>query len=368
LKSLLLFYVLSIMAAGLNYLFQAAVAKLLGQAQYANFMSEWSLVSTFMFFGSLASFWAALGNTQAKKIITFSGFSFVMSALMLALFHLSGQSLFLAFSLVLASVAQSFILGKWLGGGRKYAFCALGLVTSILKLILIFVLTKPETNDFFQAIVISYFVGTVLVFGFTKKPLEDFSIQKNSQGWLAAIYLAGGTHFLPNADVLWFRYFSTTDQLEFFSPLTLVTRAIFFFQIIFAQWWLSESVEKIKLNHRAFYLLMGLSIVFSSIIALVIRWSILQFLNWPNVPGIDFFLLAGAYAAATGLFFQFLQLNVVNSFISKATVMLVMMFVPWFVCGVIQVIPANFLFASASLYFVVMIIVHHTGSARRNIL
>ena len=367
-KSLLLFYVLSITAAGLNYLFQAAVAKLLGQTHYANFMSEWSLVSTFMFFGSLASFWAALGNSQVKKIITLSGVSFVLSAVMLALFHLSGQSLYLGSSLVLASVAQSFVLGKWLGGGRKYAFCALGLVTSVLKLILIFILTKPDTNDFFQAIVISYFVGTGLVVVFTKNPLEDFSIQKNSQGWLATIYLAGGTHFLPNADVLWFRYFSTPIQLEFFSPLTLVTRAIFFFQIIFAQWWLSESVEKIKLNHRAFYSLILVSIIFASIISLVVRWSILQFLGWPNVPDIEFFLLAGAYAAATGLFFQFLQLNVVNSLIARSTVMLVMMFVPWLLCGVIQVLPLNFLIMSASLYFVIMIFIHHISCARRNIL
>lgn len=368
LKSLLLFYILSIAAAGLNYLFQAVVAKLLGQVQYAQFMSEWSLVSTLMFFGSMASFWAALGNSQAKKIISLAGSSFVLSAIMLGLFHILELNWLLATSLVLASVAQSFILGKWLGGGRRFAFCILGLVTSVIKLILIFIFTNPDTNDFFQAMVASYFIATALVFFLTSNPLEDYSNQKNSKGWLAAIYLAGGTHFLPNADVLWFRYFSTTEQLEFFSPLTLVTRAIFFFQIIFAQWWLSESVEKIKLNHRNFYMLLVLSIMFSAAIAVVIRLSILQFLGWSIVPGIEFFLLAGIYAAATGLFFQFLQLNVVNSIITKSTIMLIMMFVPWLLCGVLQVMPLNFLLTSASLYILVMLIVHHVDWSQRNIL
>lgn len=344
------------------------MAKLLGQVQYAQFMSEWSLVSTLMFFGSMASFWAALGNSQAKKIISLAGSSFVLSAIMLALFHLLELNWLLATSLVLASVAQSFILGKWLGGGRRFAFCILGLVTSVIKLILIFIITTPDTNDFFQAIVFSYFIATALVFCLTRNPLKDYSNQKNSKGWLAAIYLAGGTHFLPNADILWFRYFSSTEQLEFFSPLTLVTRAIFFFQIIFAQWWLSESVEKIKLKHRDVYILLVLSIILSSAIAVIIRLSILQFLGWSIVPGNEFFLLAGIYAAATGLFFQFLQLNVVNSIISKSTIMLIMMFVPWLLCGILQVMPLNFLLVSASLYIAVMLIVHHVAWPQRNIL
>lgn len=364
----MLFYVLSVAAAGLNYLFQAAVAKLLGQSQYAQFMSEWSLISTLMFFGSLASFWAALGNTQTKKIINLAGASFFLSAITLAVYRLGGPYWLLALSLVLASVAQSFILGKWLGGGRKYAFCVLGLVTSILKLLLVFLINQPDTKDFFQAIVISYFLGTILVICFTKKPLEDFSRHKNSQSWLAAIYLAGGTHFLPNADVLWFRYFARIADLEFFSPVTLVTRAIFFFQVIFAQWWLSESVEKINLGNKRFYLLISASIIFSAIIAMIIRWSILQFLNWPIVPDIEFFLLAGIYAAATGLYFQFLQFQVVNSKNVKATIMLVMMFVPWIVCGVLGLIPLNFLIATASLNLIVVIIINHVTWPQRNIL
>lgn len=347
---------LSILSAGSNYLFQVILARFLGQESFTNFSVVWAEINFLMFLGTWSYYGAAIFPLSEKRFKQIIYLCHLFSLSFVLLFYFTGGNYLLFAAIILGSVAQSMLSGRLIGEGNYFYSGVLNLFVALIKIILLFVFGELLKDHrvilgilyaaffFTHAIFMSFFAQTL-----NAKVREISSLPHTLIG---ALILTFATHFFPSADVLWVSYFRTNEMMKEMAPLSLVTRGIFFAQIIWAQWWLPKVNDDKSYSpffNKGILLFSVIILPFGCALAMRI---LLQFsLHWDYFPDLKLFYFSALSATFMALHFQRLQFVVLKMRSMQAFLMLALVVSSWSVIGIINSIELTH-------YFIICIIFH----------
>lgn len=334
-KTLAAFFSLSLLASLLQYLFQVQLARSLGQEAFAAFTGEWARFSLLLVIGGILQIWSSLRRLTPTR---FKTWWLIANMIVLTVFILSLllNHLWLSqFAAILAAGSLGLLLGHHLGHGHHYTVALASVLNGCLKLGGLFLIPLP-THLLWPLITVSYLVPQVIHCFAT----ETDAAPEAGHAFTAAICLALAVHLFPQMDGLWAGY--SSEFLSVIAPLTLVTKAVFYFQIIFAQWWLPSQGKGFSFQLKPI-LAITLTLLGMLLAITFIGPQILStFLGWQTTAGRELFFLVALQAGILGLCYQAMQLSLLRQQLTVAWALVSCLTLSWLVVAYIATTPTHY--------------------------
>jgi len=348
----------SFAASGLNYLFLLLCAKKLGPDAFSLFNQKWANLSFFLFLGTLSHFIVCMNVFSYQKENKARNTLLVTGLMFIGLYYLTDLTLLFYLSILFVSISQSIMFGSLIKRGLTDQLGLIFLLSSLVKCSVFFFLDITHEEPVFLALLVSSSLATLLGIFFFKtdesKSIEDGQVLVSSL--LGALILAVYTNFFPVHDVIWGNLFFSQARPEFISALSVVTRVVFFVQLIIVQWGFSDSTFTFE-KKKIFYP----SMFFVSVLLSFGSYLFLEsFLGWKGLPSIWFYLISSVSAGLMALHFSLIT-SLVRLGRMKETLILVILFlVFWIFTGIASIefstfmkinLLAHFLCCVVAIYF-----------------
>ncbi len=320
-KSFFVFFVTSISTAFITYLFQVFLALKLGTKEFSNFTLYWSYFGLTSIFGSFAQYWSTLNDIDPARLRLYRILIHSFSFLLLIFSMYFEISSLLIISLAIENIALSFIIGRSIRENDFKSVNIFNISLSCLKILFLSILPIHflNTNGILYVILISFLLVEILFFNFqSKKHISTNSSVVDGKSWS----FSGPFLFsilactLPQIDILWGNNFKSVDSLSIMSELSFITKALFFLQMIIAQWLFPRQIKEDQfssvnlLKYLILYLILLIigAFLFSTFLPLFIT----KLLSWKVVPTQSECFWAGINAGMMSLFFQVSQDNIIR--------------------------------------------------------
>jgi hypothetical protein len=298
---------LSALTSLLSYAFLMVIANALGPAEYGSFSEAWSLLGFLLVFATIAGYRATIRLDLVGRVRAEAGLYLLVSGACVAASLLTGHGFLFLPAVVASSAAQCVLAGRMLGQLRYASAGLLNLACPLFKIA--FFLCAPTAWSvelrIYGALLVATGLSALAGFWLTRKdPLA--APAQGSAG--PAVTLATASHILPNADMLWLSVFGNSQASITIAPVALITRGLFFLQLIFAQWWLPRRhIHGRRLPLRKLFIGSILVVAISLAGVVIFRSMLVQLLGW-EAPDLGLALWASAAAAFAAIFYQNLQL------------------------------------------------------------
>jgi hypothetical protein len=298
--------------------------------------------------GGFFQYWASLNsihNNVEKKLIFIS---YIVSAFFLSSYFIFGNIILFVLGLAVINISLSLKVGHSIGRGDYESANALNLTFSATKILtLILFLTFFIFQKFTQAfyIVLFSFILAEIIYIFLKssapEAVNDQPFKIINTNWVGPILFSILFCTLPQLDILWVSWFKNKETLTLISGLSFLSKGMFFFQVIAAQWVFSkqkkssELIEKnaMKYGLAIFILLFLASTVGSFLMPILIS----KFLAWPQVPTSLQCFMASISAGMMSLFYQACQLKLIAKKNYKVVVSLFVVLVIFLISGYVDI-------------------------------
>jgi hypothetical protein len=308
-----------------------------------------------MFFGTFGQYWFAIGNNKKSQFFYLFKIGYAFSILSFLFYFIIHKVTFLILGYFFISVAHAFLAGKLLSQVDFKCLSLINFLPALLKIMLLCIIPKGYLNSSSIILILSAsFLLTHIIYSFIHESEELNKREfKNTSPILASLILSLSNHFFPISDLLWANFFRAPHILNIMAPVSLLTRAVFFFQLIIAQWWLPRFIKK-KWNQTPLIIVLILIgvITGSYFTSLIFEFFLNDFLNWKELPSKTSFFLGCLNAVFMALNFQVLQLTLLNNLVKKAAGLLLLVLIIWSLLG--------FISARAEIYFFIMAMTNAT--------
>lgn len=320
-KILLYFFASSVGSAILNYLFQAMLALKLGPTEFSQFTLNWSYLGMASIIGGFFQYWASLNSVQTQTERKLIFFSYLIAAALFTCFLVFDNTFLFVLTLAVVNISLSLKIGRAIGNGDYEKTNTLNLTFSISKILiffLFFVFFKSFNSMKALYIVLAAFIFAEAVYSFldyksvgSAQDLPKTTAPNLVGPFLFSILLAT----LPQLDILWVNWFKNKDTLTLISELSFLSKGMFFFQVIAAQWVFSKQKKNTGLIAEDVVkyglIILGLLILASILGSYLMPVVIMKFLSWPIVPSRTECFGASISAGLMSLFYQACQVKII---------------------------------------------------------
>jgi hypothetical protein len=363
-KSFSVFFITSIGTAFLTYLFQVLLALKLGTSEFSNFTLYWSYFGLSSIVGSFAQYWSSLNCIAVAKENNYRKIIHLLSLLLLILSLVFHNIYLLVACLAIENISLSFIIGRCIRENDFKTVNIFNIVLSCLKVLLLFILPKHflNTKGVLCTILISFISIEIIRFIFQSKTLGMQKVLKGESiklNWSGPLLFSILACTIPQVDILWVNYFKSFEGLSIMAELSFITKALFFLQMIFAQWLFPKqingnsfsSLKLLKYLMIYFVLISTGAFFFSHFLPVFI----VRFLSWKIIPSQHECFWAGINAGMMSLFFQISQDNIIRKKVTRSFLSFCFLIVLIVFAGVFKVSIVQYFQTSSAACFLIFI-------------
>lgn len=362
-KKLFIFFASSVSSALFNYLFQVLIAYKIGPVEFSQFTLNWSYFGLVSMLGGFFQYWASLNQVSVKdekilKIIVHS-----MSIFLLLFSFVFNNIFFLILSIVVEGIAMAFIMGRAISRGDFKTVNIINVSLSLIRVLLLFAMPAIFINSkkIFYIVLTSFVLVEVIYDKFLLLPEKTIVISLNKKKvdmWLGPLLFSFLICTLPQLDIIWVHWFKSLYTLNLISELSFITKGLFFFQLMVAQWLFSKQLANSnsrKLNFSRYQVIFFIILIVGSLIgAYVLPFVITRFLSWTTIPSHAECFWAGFNAGMMSLFYQFCQINIIRHKFNYILLSLLGLFVVLVMSGLFDLSLVNYFIVSSSTYLTMM--------------
>ena len=305
LKSLSWFFAASVTTSVLNYLFHVVVARRLGAEAFAQFSVVWSYLSLYFIGGGFVLYFATLNSlTRKQKRILMIGLQVVA----LLAFALDWVSI----ALVVENLMFNFLVGFCLRRKDYAKVNSINLCTAVLRISILIVLPASLLST--PWILRGVFLSFIIVQGFYLLMIRGSASDDHADTaagkveWLTPTTLALISGLIPQIDMVWTANFAGREALMRMSELALVSKGVFFLQMIFSQWMLPMEQKRVPSVVQIILVLAGIASV-SAVTGTVAFYVLPVVLRWTTPLTIVDFIKICMVGMTSSLFYMLAQLS-----------------------------------------------------------
>jgi hypothetical protein len=347
-KALTGFFTLSLLASLLQYLFQVQLARALGQQAFTTFTAVWAQFGMLLVLAGVLQIWASLQRLSPERFRALWRLSNGVAIVFFALSLRASPPWLAPLASVLAAASLGLMLGYHLSHGRHSIMALAGVLGGCVKIGGLVFISANLPTYLWPLITISYLLPQVLHVFATSARAEP----ETGLGLKSAVCLALAVHFFPQADGLWAG--NNREWLSTVAPLTLVTKAVFYFQLIFAQWWLPTQGADFQVRAGVVRGMAATAGLLTAGITLLGPQVLGVFLGWQNMPSPGLFFVASLQACLLALCFQSVQLSLLRKQTRLAWGQVSSLAIGWACIGELTTAPAQYYLLMSALLGVIL--------------
>jgi hypothetical protein len=329
LRSGSIFFVASLLAGVLNYLFQVVAARQLPAADFAALNGWFSNLSIFFFAGGLlqyaGNFWPPRKNHLRLAIVGLNLFA----AACLAYWLFSPGVLTVDRAIVVLGISTFF---GWLQGQAqiRMAFGVLSAVNFFMALAKLTLtaapIAEPSALDRYALALFASFLPGLWIASVFLWSAKDAGRPATKPAWSAPLVLSLATAIIPQFDMVLMSHTQSAESFSAFVHASLFSRAIYFLIFILAQWMLPRQILNPKTNFLSRFPLVLLVAGCCSLgLTLVSTWISLHMMNWPEAPGRILVALSCMHMSLLTLVYLLIQEAAAKSRIPLAAAVLIVL-------------------------------------------
>ncbi len=248
----------------LNYLFQLLLINKLGDVQYGEFLSWYSMIGLFLVLGSVAQNYSNFqlhDSYWIKKISIFSIFFIFSTFLFLKLLNINNINIIGTFY-ILSSILSGFIFGQLQGRFYFISLAVLSLLSIsfriawtlwvdqfIIDKLNLLIIAKIILFTHFSALILTNLFAILKNQSFSHVTKESVASQNKYRSLLGSFLLSSGAVIYPQLDFMTLVNINDKLQLGHFAQFSMQIRSFYFIMMILFQVLLPFQIHnKLSLN------------------------------------------------------------------------------------------------------------------------
>ena len=362
-KKLFIFFASSVSSALLNYLFQVLLAYKIGPAEFSQFTLNWSYFGLASMLGGFFQYWASLNQISAKDEKSFRKIVHVLAIALIISSIFFNNIYFLILSIVVEGIAMAFIMGRAVSRGDFKTVNVINVSLSLIRVLLLLAMPSVFLNSkkIFYIVLTSLLLVEIICNKFLFSPEQLIAIplkKKTADMWLGPLLFSFLICTLPQVDIIWVHWFKPLHTLNLISELSFITKGLFFFQLIVAQWLFPKQLldsKSQKLNLTKYQIIFFIVLIVGSLMgSYVLPFVITRFLSWTTIPSRPECFWAGFNAGMMSLFYQFCQINIIRNKFNDIFLSLLALLVVFAITGLSDLSLVNYFIVSSATYLMMM--------------
>lgn len=362
-EKLLIFFVTSVSSALMNYFFQVLLAYKIGPVEFSQFTLNWSYLGLASVLGGFFQYWASLNKVSPKDEKKIKSVVHFAAVFLLFISVFLSSITFLILSIVVEGIAMAFIIGRAMRGGDFKTINIINISLAFLRVLFVFLIPSAFLNSIkiFYIVFTSFVLVEIIYYNFMYIPEIDIAIpikKRTGMNWSGPLLFSILISTLPQIDIIWVHWFKTPQSLNLISELSFITKGLFFFQLIIAQWLFPKQMlepTSRKFNIAKYLIIFFVILLAGSLIgSFLLPFLLMRFLSWTIIPSHTECFYAGVNAGMMSLFYQFCQINIIRNKLNYIFFSLIGFLGVLSISGLFNLSLNNYYIVSSSTYLVIM--------------